>query len=247
MAIAALYDIHGNLPALEAVLQELQQYEIDQVIIGGDVVPGPMAAACLNTLKSLKYPTRFVIGNCENTILTLKKGGSPPALPPKVLSVFEWTANELSPSDLEEIGQWSNTIELSDSTFGKLLFCHASPRNDTDIYTRETKEKKLKPLFEGVTADVVICGHTHMQFDRFIGSIRTINAGSVGMPFGKTGAYWLLIDQTIQLMHTKYDLEDAARRIRLTEYPEAEEFASNNVLSPPSEEEMIVRFNQVEL
>lgn len=126
-------------------------------------------------------------------------------------------------------------------------FCHATPRSDTEIFTRLTPEEFLRPVFADVDAALVVCGHTHMQFDRTIGSTRIVNAGSVGMPFGDPGAYWLLLDPDAQLRHTAYDLEAAADRIRRTAYPGAEEFAARNVLHPRSEQETLTAFSRVEL
>ena len=83
-----------------------------------------------------------------------------------------------------------------------------------------------------------------MQFDRTIGKIRVVNAGSVGMPFGKPGAYWLLLGPDVQLRHTPYDLAQAAERIRDTEYPQAQDFAARNVLQPPAEREMLETFSK---
>jgi diadenosine tetraphosphatase ApaH/serine/threonine PP2A family protein phosphatase len=130
---------------------------------------------------------------------------------------------------------------------GEVLFCHATPRNDTEIFTRSTGEDRLAPVFAGVDAAVVVCGHTHMQFDRAVGALRVVNAGSVGMPFAAPGAYWLLLGPEVELRHTPYDLEAAARRIRGTSYPQAEDFAARNVLRPPSADEMLERFSAAEL
>ena len=94
---------------------------------------------------------------------------------------------------------------------------------------------------------MAVCGHTHMQFDRKIGSVRVVNAGSVGMPFGQPGAYWLLLGPRVELRHTAYDLTEAADRIMNTKYPQAKDFAENNVLRPPSEAEMLQSFARVEL
>jgi hypothetical protein len=86
-----------------------------------------------------------------------------------------------------------------------------------------------------------------MQFDRTIGETRVVNAGSVGMPFGAPGAYWLLLGPGVELRHTPYDLAKAAGRIRATQYPQAEAFAERNVLEPPSEEKMLEAFGRAEL
>ena len=78
-----------------------------------------------------------------------------------------------------------------------------------------------------------------MQFERRIGSKRVINAGSVGMPFGAPGADWLLIGDDFELKHTDYDLDLAAQVVSKTEYPDAREFAKNNILDPPTETHML--------
>jgi len=102
-----------------------------------------------------------------------------------------------------------------------------------------TPEDRLIGAFKDVGARLVVCGHTHMQFDRVIAGIRVVNAGSVGMPFGKAGADWVLLGPDVQLRHTSYDLQRAATRIRETPYPQALEFAEQFVLQPPSEEAML--------
>jgi hypothetical protein len=128
-----------------------------------------------------------------------------------------------------------------------VLFCHATPRNDTEIFTRLTPDDRLLPIFEGLGVSVVVCGHTHMQFDRMVGTARVVNAGSVGMPFGEPGANWLLLGPDVQLRRTRYDLARASDRIRSTAYSQAEDFASRNVLHPPSEEETLAAFTRAEL
>ena len=128
-----------------------------------------------------------------------------------------------------------------------MLFCHATPRSENEVFTSKTAEDRLLPIFDGLGASVVVCGHTHMQFDRMVGNVRVVNAGSVGMPFGEPGADWLLLGSDVQLRHTSYGLQAAADRIRATSYPQAQDFAEWNVLRPPSEEEMLKVFSRVEL
>jgi len=86
-----------------------------------------------------------------------------------------------------------------------------------------------------------------MQFDRMAGTIRVVNAGSVGMPFGSPGADWLLLGPDVELRRTAFDLAQAAERVRKTKYPQAEDFAARNILRPPSEEEMLKVFTRAEL
>jgi len=128
-----------------------------------------------------------------------------------------------------------------------VLFCHATPQNENDIFTRSTPEDLLLPLFEVLDAAIVVCGHTHMQFDRMIGHTRVVNADSVGMPFGQPRADWILLGPDIQFRHTPYDLVNAADRVRNTNYPEAEDFAARYILNPPTEQEMLEIFTRVEL
>jgi predicted phosphodiesterase len=139
---------------------------------------------------------------------------------------------------------WPKFLSLEIDGLGEVLFCHGTPRNENEIFTRQTPENVVARAFEGVGAGVVICGHTHMQFDRTIGKIRVVNAGSVGMPFGAPGADWLLLGPSVELRHTDYDLARAAEQVRRTKYPQADEFASKYVLHPPIEAEMVDLFTQ---
>ena len=136
------------------------------------------------------------------------------------------------PSSTPESRSWPATCRVEIRGLGEALFCHATPRNDTECFTRLTPEDRLAPVFAGVSVPMVICGHTHMQFDRTIGKVRVVNAGSVGMPFGAPGAYWILLGPNVQLRHTPYDLTKAAERVRDTSYPKAEDFAAHNILQP---------------
>lgn len=247
MRVAALYDIHGNLPALEAVLREIRQAEVDQIVVGGDVVPGPMSRETLACLLDLEIPVQLIQGNGDREVLAQRAGTESGAIPEGFREVMRWVAQQLRPEDEQVLASWPKTLQIEIPGLGEVLFCHATPRNDTEIFTRLTPEDRLLPVFEGVDVPVVVCGHTHMQFDRTIGGIRVVNAGSVGMPFGEPGAYWLLLGPDIQFRKTSYDLTEAAERIRNTEYPQAQEFAAHNVLQPPSEREILERLAPAEL
>lgn len=139
------------------------------------------------------------------------------------------------------------TLRAEIAGLGEVLFCHATPQSDTEIFTRLTPEDRLLSVFAGLNVPVVICGHTNMQFERMIGRIRVMNASSVGMPFGEPGAYWLLLGPNIQLQYTNYNLAKAAECIRATNYPQARDFAAQNVLQPLAEEKMLEVFAKVEL
>jgi putative phosphoesterase len=247
MRIAALYDIHGNLPALEAVLREIDGMNVDQVVVGGDVVPGPMPRECLGLLRELAIPLHFIRGNCEVAVLAEVAGADMPGLPEQTKAAMRWTAAQIAPEDVGLIASWPKTFRLAIPGLGNVLFCHGTPRNENEVFTRLTPAERLVPIFEGLDAAVIVCGHTHMPFDRRIGSTRVVNAGSVGMPFGETGACWLLLSPDIELRRTSYDLMSAAERIRATDDPQAAHFAANHVLRPPSEEQMLEVFARVEI
>ena len=253
MRIAALYDIHANLPALEAVLREVRDAAVDHVLVGGDVLPGPMPRETLELLVGLDVPTHFIRGNGDLAVLAQAEASDPGAvtywgttsgepLPEPQREELRWTARKLSAEHRARLARWPKAQELEVDGVGRVLFCHGTPRSETECFTRLTREDRLLEAFEGVTAEIVVCGHTHMQFDRSLGRVRVVNAGSVGMPFGHTGADWLLLGPGVQLRHTEFDLETAARRVRESGYPQADDFAARYVLASPSESAMLEAF-----
>jgi predicted phosphodiesterase len=248
MRIAALFDIHGNLPALEAVFADVRAAAVDRLVVGGDIVVGPMTREALAFVRALDLPVEFIYGNCEVAVLDQLTGRTPrrPWLSLKYRPIIEWTA-EQHRADRDVLASWPLTRRLDVPRVGTVLFCHATPRNEDEGFLKTTAEEKIRPLFDGLGVALVVCGHTHMQFDRMVGATRVVNAGSVGMPFGEPGAYWLLIGPDVELRRTTYDLAAAARAIRATSYPAAEEFAAKNVLQPPTEQQMLEVFSKVEL
>src|SRR5437899_3705086 len=245
MRVAVLDDIHGNLPALEAVLQEVRRARVDRIVVGGDLVVGPMTRECLEYLSNLDIPVEFLYGNCEVAVLQVMAGKEPAAVPEPHRANVRWTAAQLRPEHQRALASWPKTVRGAIDGIGDALFCHGTPRDDNEIFTKLTPEDRLLPAFESLDVPLVVCGHTHMQFDRMIGKTRVVNAGSVGMPFGEPGADWLLLGREIELRHTVYDLGKAAERLRATTYPE--DFAGRWILTPPSEEEMLKTFTAFSL
>ena len=247
MRVAALYDIHGNLPALEAVLDEVRRAGAHRVIVGGDVLPGPMPSETIALLRDLDLPVQFIQGNGDREVVGWRRGQESAVIPESYRETMRWVARQLHPDEETLLAGWPETVQVQVDGLGEVLFCHATPRNDTEIFTRQTAEARLRPIFDGLNVALVVCGHTHMQFDRMIGTTRVVNAGSVGMPFAEPGAYWLLLGPDIQLRRTPYNLANAADRIRATAYPQADAFATRNVLQPPTERDMLEVFAQGEL
>jgi predicted phosphodiesterase len=179
-SVAALYDVHGNLPALEAVLAEVPADAT--IVVGGDICSGgEQPSEVLARLRGLGERVLFLRGNSDRELYPGEEGLAP-------VEVIEESRAKLSEDEIEFLYSLPPTQRVGD-----VLYCHASPRNDVDIFTERTPEEPIAFLFEGLDASTVVCGHTHMQFDRTIGGVRVVNAGSVGMAYEEEpGAYWLL-------------------------------------------------------
>jgi predicted phosphodiesterase len=241
--VAALYDIHGNLHALEAVLAELEEVEPDIVLVGGDVVLGPFPGETLALLDALGDRARFIRGNTDRLLL------EPPAEPTGPSPWPErqaWVRERLSEQQLARFVGLPDTSVLAVDGLGEVLFCHGSPRSDEEIVTRATPVERLDEILSGVEQRVVVCGHTHVQFDRLVGDVRLVNAGSVGMPYEDgPGAYWALLGPDVELRRTPFDLDGAAGAIRATDFPYADEFADEHVLHPASAAEATEHFERM--
>jgi diadenosine tetraphosphatase ApaH/serine/threonine PP2A family protein phosphatase len=207
-------------------------------------------------LLEFDLPVQFIHGNGELAMLAQMAAtdtqaviywgttsGNPP--PEPIREVYRWTAQQLKQYE-PVLASWRQSLQIEIEGLGKVLFCHATPRSETEIFTRLTAEARLVPLFEELDVSVVVCGHTHMQFDRMVGRTRIVNAGSIGEPYGEPFAYWLLLGPGIEMQRTSYDFARAAELIRRTDYPQAEEFA-NDLLRPPSEAEMLELFSKWEV
>ena len=240
MRVAAIYDIHGNLPALEAVLEDIRQVGVDRIVVGGDILPGPMPRETMACLLALDIPLEFIYGNGEVAVLEQLAGRESPRVPELYRPAIRWTAEQVRGEYGERLAKWPMTHRLDVPEAGSVLFCHATPRHEDEIFTMSTPEERLLPIFDGLNAAVVVCGHTHMAFDRTIGRTRVVNAGSVGMPFGDPGADWLLLgEEGLQFRHTNFDLASAAARVRATGMPWPEDYAARYILQPPSAAEML--------
>src|SRR6267378_3582429 len=168
----------------------------------GMCFPAPCRVKHWRYLLSLDIPMHFVYGNGEVAVLEQMAGKDPAAVPEQYRPIIRWTAQQLPESYQSMLAGWPGTVRLKVDELGEVLFCHATPRNDTEIFTRLTSEERLLPIFAGLNVPLVVCGHTHMQFDRMIGRTRVVNAGSVGMPFGNAGADWLLLGSEVEFRHS---------------------------------------------
>ncbi len=248
MKIAALYDIHGNLPALNAVLAEINEVQPDLIVIGGDIVSGPLPGQTLERLSQLGDQVRSLRGNGDREVVAAFDGQPfSPTLPEEAREVTRWAAEQLTKDQRDFLATLPEQLVFQVEGLGEIVFCHATTRSDEEIFTSLMPEERLHVIFSGVHQEIVVCGHTHMQFDRCVGNLRLLNAGSVGMPYAdQPGAYWLLLSpQGYEFRRTVYDGEAAAQEIRASGYPQAQEFAEENVLTVPSATEVTEIFERM--
>jgi predicted phosphodiesterase len=213
MRVAALYDVHGNLPALTAVLAEVDALAIDMIVTGGDVASGPMPVETLDTLRA--RGARFVRGNADR-VLDLRGVDEGDVW----VQARRWVAARLGEERLAFLAALPVDLTLDLPGLGPVRFCHGAPGSDELTITRLTPDARVRELLAGVDERVVVCGHTHVQFDRVVGETRIVNAGSVGMPYEEQdGAYWALLGPDVDLRRSEYDVHAARREIEALGYP----------------------------
>jgi len=228
MRVAALYDIHGNLPALEAVLAEVEREGVDAIVIGGDIASGPpQPREVVELVRSL--PTAHCIRGNADRLRDRELAGE---------EGLEWLFGQLG----EEQVEWLVSLPFS-AVLDDTLYVHATPQDDVTVVTEITTDEKLAGLLGEVEQSRVVAGHTHMQLERQVGEKLFVNAGSVGWPYeGRTGAYWALVDDAVSFRRTDYDLERAAALVRRSGHPRADEIAAENILESAPRAEAIAVF-----
>jgi putative phosphoesterase len=233
--VAALYDVHGNLPALEAVLAELAELELGLVVVGGDVALGPMPRETLERLVGVGREMRFVRGNADREAAEGSgEGGA------------SWVAERLTAEQRDFLGRLPLTEQVEVQGLGRVVFCHATPRSDEELVTRVTPEGRMRDVLADVAADLVVCGHVHVRYDRVVAGKRIVNPGSVGLPYeGEPGAYWALLGPDVELRRTLYDVPEAMERIRATGFPGADDLFADSVVTPVSGDDATAYFERV--
>ena len=232
MRVAVVSDVHGNLPALEAVLAEIEREDVDLIVSGGDISAGPMPVECVDTLRELGDRVLWVRGNADRE----------DAAPAQYAELTRWVTGQLGPERRRFLVQAPVAAPVSVDGLGPVLVCHGSPRSDEEILTKVSPEERVAAALGGVEEQVVVHGHTHVQYDRELAGHRVVCAGSVGAPYeGRPGAYWALLGPDVELRSTEYDLERAVAAIRATGYPGAED-AVSLLLEPRDPDEISAFF-----
>jgi putative phosphoesterase len=244
--VAVITDVHGNA-ALDAVLAEVECTGVGAVVVAGDVVPGPQPAEVLERLAALER-ARFVRGNGDREVVEAfdARRRLDPAEQDPVRRAAAWTAERIGAAERDVLAAFEDRVQVGVDGLGEVLVCHATPRSDEEIVTSRTPDAVVAQRLAGVRADVVVCGHTHAQYDRVVDGVRLVNAGSVGMGYeGRCGAFWVLLGPGGEHRRTDYDVEAAAARIAASGFPDAEDFASAYLLSPPTAREAEEHFERV--
>ncbi|GAB3503867.1 metallophosphoesterase family protein [Amycolatopsis cihanbeyliensis] len=236
--VAVLSDVHGVLPALEAVLAEPEVVAADLVLLTGDVAAGPQPVATLDLLAGLGDRARWVSGNADRELVALAGGGETEIPDP----IAPWAAAQLTPAHLERLAALPATRRVDIRGLGPVLFCHATPRDDEELVLVDSPMWRWEEVLARVDTSVrtVVCGHTHMPFTRLVDRRLVVNPGSVGMPYGSTGAHWALLGGStgpaIQLRRTMFDTEAACKSIVDTSgYPDVEAWVDSFVRNPASD------------
>jgi predicted phosphodiesterase len=228
MRVAALADVHGNAPALAAVLAEVERESPDLVVFCGDLTWGSLPQETLALVRELDIPTRFVRGNADRMVGHDTESVRGP-----------WMTSMHTSDDLEFLSGFEPTVSVDIEGLGRTCFSHGSPRSDEECVTERTPAERVREFMAGRDERVVVTGHVHLQHDRTVDGIRCVGPGSVGLPYGEGGnAYWALLGPDVELRRTDYDLEAAVALMRATDDPRIE-VVVELMLSPPSRDEVI--------
>jgi predicted phosphodiesterase len=240
LRVAALYDIHGMLAALEAVLEEVEREGVDAILLGGDVVGGPQPVETLARIDALEVPLVWIRGNGERAL------GADADAATRAGEALAFTRAAVTDARAERLAALPLTATLEVEGLGSVLFCHAIPGDDDVLVTAETPDEVLLRAAAGVEERTIVCGHTHMQYDRAVGGVRWINAGAVGMAYeGEVAAFWALLGPELEFRRTPFDVERAIAELGQTAWPDAPAFIDENLRQAVSREEATAQFEQL--
>ncbi|MBA3338328.1 MAG: metallophosphoesterase family protein [Geodermatophilaceae bacterium] len=242
MTTVVLSDIHGVLPALEAVLAVPDVVAADLIVLTGDIAAGPMPVETLDRLVGLGERVLWVRGNADRDLVALAGGGTTTIPDP----IAPWAAAQLRSDQVHLLAGLPHPVSLRLDGFGEVVFCHGTPRDDDEVVLVDTRMERWKEVLSTVDDSVatVVCGHTHMPFARLAFGRLIVNPGSVGMPYGRPGAHWALLDNgAVQLRRTEFDYDAACAEIEASSgYPDAAEWADFFIRSRGTDDQALSVF-----
>jgi putative phosphoesterase len=238
---AVLSDVHGVLPALEAVLGEPDVVNAERIELTGDVAAGPQPVEVLDRLLGLGDRVVWVRGNADRELVDLARGGTNS---PDEISA--WAAAQLRRKHVDLLDRLPHPVTLAVDGFGEVVFCHGTPRDDDEVVLVDTRLAQWAEIVAELPDEVttVVCGHTHMPFVRLAHGRQIINPGSVGMPYGRPGAHWaFLAGGAVSLRRSEFDLDLACSAVcRDSSFPDAAEWADYFVRARASDADAIEMF-----
>lgn len=236
MRIAALYDIHANLPATEATLHACREAGASAIVIGGDIAAGPLPADTLDILMALGTWAIPIQGRFDRDLVAaydLRMQGKKQELL-AYSPLVQWASGRITGAHRDFLDKLPDHVVLSADELGDICFCHDVLAKGAAYVTSQTPEEELKELVSSLAQQIVVVGGAHVSFTRRVGDHTIVGPGSVGMPYeDEPGAYWALIGPEVELRHTAYDLRHAASRIAHSGMPNAHQFADKYVLASP--------------
>ncbi|HET6215254.1 MAG TPA: metallophosphoesterase family protein [Micromonosporaceae bacterium] len=243
MRIVVLSDIHGVLPALEAVLAEPDVGSADRIVLTGDLAAGPQPVETLDALSALGDRAVWVRGNADRELVMLSQGGQTSIPDP----IAPWAAAQLRPDQVKLLDSLPLSVTLDLGRLGQTVFCHATPRDDEEVVLVDSRLERWAEVFSTLADSVstVVCGHTHMPFARLADRRLVVNPGSVGMPYGGAGAHWAILgpDNGVTLRVTGFDVDSACARVTgESSYPAAREWADYFIRSRASDADALRLF-----
>lgn len=242
--IAVLADVHGNLPALEAVLADVEREGVDQIVLAGDLADGPFPGETLRRVAALGRRALCLRGNGDRWLAEARAGRFRHP-DPATDAILQWSAGRLSAAQAGWLAALPLTARVEVEGRGAVDLCHATARSDNEMFLVDGSHAQAAAAFAGLDAGTIVAGHCHMPFDRLIGRRRLVNAGSVGMPYGHAGASWALVGRDVVLRRTDYDAEAAAARIMATSMPGAEGFAKTHIENQESDAEAVEAYRAI--
>ncbi|MDA8347172.1 MAG: metallophosphoesterase family protein [Thermaerobacter sp.] len=239
MRIAALYDIHGNLPAMEAALHSCREEGPSAVVIGGDLAAGPLPAQTLDILMALGQWAVPIKGDADRALVAaydLRMAGRMAELA-AFDPIVAWASGRITRSHRDFLANLPDHVVLSADELGEIYFCHGTPGAEHAVVTPSTPEEDIQAMFSSVSQRICVVGRAHLAFDRKAGGQRIVDPGSVGLPCEDApGAYWAIFGPEVGLRRTEFNLARAARRIERSGMPGARTFAKERVLAAPGRE-----------
>jgi predicted phosphodiesterase len=238
MRLALIADIHGNLPALDAVLAELAREGIDQAVCLGDISIGPQPVETLERVRALGCPV--ILGNWDAWLVEGMPDLDGGALGQVLSETCSWAGSKLSPEQQDLLLRFAPVVEHDLPGGETLLAFHGSPRSYEDAIFATTPDDEVEEMLDGRDALVHVGGHTHFQLVRRLGESLLVNPGSIGLPFRRAlpgvmevapwAEYGVLTFEdgrvSVDLRRAPFDLDELLTALRESGMPHAEWWAA---------------------